>query len=91
MDKFKFIMSGVWTFLQPFIKVMLAQGGTLLIHASMDAVRSVATDMQGQPGAVKRDAALGLITQRLASEGVKMASSVINLALEAAVVKLKST
>jgi hypothetical protein len=91
MVKIKFIMSGMWVFLQPFIKVLLTQGGTILMTACMDAVRSVATDMQGQPGAVKRDAALGLITQRLASEGVKMASSVINLALEAAVVKLKST
>jgi len=90
MDKFKFIMSGVWSFLQPFIKVLMAQGGTLLIHASMQAVQAVATDMQGQPGAAKRDAALGIITQRLANEGIQMTASVINLALEAAVVKLKA-
>lgn len=90
MDKFKFVMSGLWTFLAPFIRQLLSHGGTLLIHASMQAVAAVAMDMKDKSGSEKRDAAFDMIKRQLTEQGVDMAASAINAALEAAVIKLQA-
>jgi hypothetical protein len=89
MDKLRFLMSGLWVFLQPFIRVLLTQGGTLLIQASMQAVTAVAMDMKDAPGAEKRSVAFDMIRKQLIDKGIDLATVEINAALEAAVLKLQ--
>jgi hypothetical protein len=90
MEKFKFIVSGLWAFLSPFIKILLTTGGTILIQSCMAAVTAVATNMQDSSGEEKRAQALRIIQADLTNKGIAMTASVINAALEAAVVKMKN-
>ena len=87
MDKIKFLMSDLWGFLWPFILVMLTSGGQLLAASAMAAVAAMATSDLSGPD--KRDMALDMIKKDLRAGGITIATSVINAALEAAVVKLK--
>jgi LL-H family phage holin len=89
MDKVKFVLSGVYEFLKPFIMQLLSEGGKILIIAAKEAVSAVATDMKDSPGEEKRKAAFAIIQKHLSTAGVTMATAVINSAIEAAVVRLK--
>lgn len=87
MDKFKFFMSDLWEFMWPFIKIMLKESGKLLATSAMAAVTAAAaTNLSNSD---KREMALGMIKDDLRSGGITIATSVINTALEAAVVKLQ--
>lgn len=88
-DKLKFLLSEVWAFLKPFAKQLLTNSGKILLTSAMAAVTAVATNMGGSSGADKRDAALKLILSDLEAAGIELATSTVNAALEAAVVKLK--
>ena len=90
MEKIKFIMSGLWTFLRPFIFQLMTQGGQLLAQVAMEAVTEVEQSMQSADGAQKRSQAFDNIQSELKHSGVKIAASVVNAAIEAAVVAIKS-
>jgi len=89
MDKIKFIFSGVFEFLKPFIKILLTQSGVILMKATQETVQAIATNMQDKEGHEKREVAFNLISNRLQESGIELASVVINSAIEAAVLKLK--
>jgi len=88
MDKFKFIMSGLWDFLQPFIKVLLTRGGLILLSATKQAVLAVEMDMKGVKGTEKKAAAFALIKKDLISAGIDMATDMINGTIDAAVIRM---
>jgi len=81
-------VSEAWNFLRPFILVLLSQGGKILMSAALEAVQAAST-MTGATGAQKRDAAFEIVKSKLAGAGMEMATSVINSAIEAAVLKIK--
>lgn len=90
MDKIKFLFSGVFEFLKPFIKILLTQGGIILMTAAQETVAAIATNIQDRPGPEKKAVAFDIIETRLRAAGITMATTVINGAIEAAVLKLKS-
>lgn len=88
IDKIKFIMSAAWTFLAPFIYLLMSQAGPILISAATKAVTIVA--MGALKGNTERqEAAFILIADDLRSQGIKIVVSDINLMIEAAVKRLK--
>ena len=87
MDKLRFLMSELWLFLQPIIKVFLSDIGPILISTATAAVAEMSkTDMTG---AEKKEAAFNAIKSALMKEGIKVASHIINTTIETAVAKLK--
>ena len=91
MVKFKFRMSSIWSFLLPFVQILLTKGGLILATVAMQAVQIVAESMKDEDGTDKREAAFDIIKKELTEQGIDLASSVINAAIEAAVIKLKAT
>lgn len=88
MEKLKFLMSGLWSFLQPIIKVFLSDIGPVLISAATAAVAEMAaTDKTGDE---KKAAAVAAVTSALTSQGVTVATHLINTTIETAVAKLKA-
>jgi len=90
MDRLKFLFSEAFSFLKPFIKVLLTQSGLILMRAAQEAVMAVENDMRGLEGAKKREAAFEIIQDKLKDAGVEIMSSAVNSAIEAAVLKLNS-
>lgn len=89
MDKFKFIMSELWDFLKPVILFLMSEVGKALATSAMTAVKVVAENMGKDSNADKRDAAFRMITNDLKSKGIEVGASAVNMAIEAAVQKLK--
>jgi len=87
----KAAMSAVADFLLPFVKIFLSSIGPVVAKAAMAAVTTTAESLKGATGAEKRDAAYKLIVGELKQQGVTVAESMINAAIEAAVQKLKSS
>ena len=87
--KMKFIMSQAWDFLAPFIWVMMTQAGQLLAKTALEAVSAVNVSMQSADGPAKRAQAFETIKDELLHNCVSLATSTINAAIEAAVIKLK--
>lgn len=90
MEKLRFILSSLWSFLAPFIRQLMSDSGILLAQAAMSAVSAVASTMNDASGEAKRNQAFNLILSDLTKLGIEMAASTINAAIEAAVVKLKA-
>lgn len=90
MDKFKFLMSGLWVFLQPFIMLLMTKGGLLLLSAAQQAVMAVAVDMKQSSGPERQAEAFSMIKEQLKAEGIDMATEAINGAIEMAVIKLRA-
>jgi len=90
MDRIKFLFSGIYQFLKPFILILMTHGGMLLMQAASEAVTACATNMASSPGAEKRAVAYDMIVDRLRLDGITLASFVVNAAIEAAVIKLQS-
>lgn len=88
MDKLKFLMSGLWSFLQPIIKVFLSDIGPVLISATTAAVAQLANE--NMTGEQKKEAAFAAVQNALIAEGATVATHVINTTIETAVAKLKS-
>ena len=87
MDKLKFLMSGLWTFLRPIIKVFLSDIGPILISTATAVVSEMAkTDMSGKQ---KKEAAFNVMEEMLGNQGIKVATHIINTTIETAVAKLK--
>lgn len=85
----KAVTSGIWSFILPFLKILLTQAGQVLAQTAMDVVRQVAANYSNEPGAAKRVIAINMITDSLTKQGIQIGASAINAALEAAVQKLK--
>lgn len=90
-DKVKFFLSDIWVFLQPFIMQMLSDSGRVLARSALQAVTAVARNMLGADNDAKRKAAFDMIVQDMKLAGIEIATSTINAALEAAVVKFKAS
>ena len=88
MDKIKFLLSGLWVFLQPIIKILLSTYGPILIKAATSAVEAMAKT--NLPGEQKKDEAFKAIEGALIKEGITATTSVINMVIELAVAKLNS-
>lgn len=89
-ERIKLIRSGVWNFLRPMIRVFLSEAGPILAKAAINAV-TAAAGMTTATGPEKRQAANSIMRQELYSQGITLGESIINLAIEAAVQKLKSS
>ncbi len=89
-NKIKFFMSEAWAFIKPFVTQLLTDSGQILARSAMSAVAAIAADMSAADGKTKRDAAFDMILGDLKAHGIELATSTINAALEAAVVKLKA-
>ena len=89
-ERLKFVASGVFDFLLPFIKQLITDEGKMLIQVTIQAVTTAATTMPNATGAEKRDAVFAMIVTKMASSGYQIATSVINSAIETAVLKIKA-
>lgn len=88
-DRIRLISSSIWDFLRPALAVFLSNVGPVLANAAIAAVTSTAVNMPKASGAEKRTAAEQMIRKELTAQGVILGASVINMAIEAAVQKLK--
>jgi hypothetical protein len=92
LEKLKFITSSAWHFLRPLIAIFLTQVGPILAQAATAAV----ADQAGRAvaGYEKRAGAYTDIERQLLTAGIAVGtdvtSSMINAAIEAAVLKLKA-
>ncbi len=87
-EKVKFIMSQLWEFLKPFIKILMSEFGQALADAAMKAVLFASS--QDMSNSDKRDTAFKMIMEDLKTKGISVSSSVIYTAIEVAVQKLKA-
>ena len=87
MERIKFMLSDVWTFLLPFIKLLMTGAGRLLAESALKAVTIMASRELSSDA--KRSAAVQLVKVDLASAGLDLATSAINAAIEAAYLKFK--
>ncbi len=87
MIKIQFIMSQMWEFLKPFILVLMSKIGPVLAEAAISAVTAAAASSLGS--SAKHDYAFNAIVDDLKQHGIEIGTSVINLAIEAAVAKMK--
>lgn len=89
--KIKLVLSKIWDFLEPFIKIFLSSTGQILAGVALDVVKQIAADpsMLGSGNLDKRQAAFERIKAELLNRGLEASTSVINAAIEAAVQKLK--
>jgi hypothetical protein len=87
-SKMKVIFSEIATFCEPFLKQFETQVGPVVLAAAEQAV--VALAAQEMPGAQKQSQAFSQITTNLEQQGITVAASVVNSAIEAAVANLKA-
>ena len=85
----KLYMSKIWTILKPIVKILL----TTLFQEVLNIAVGVVTDLASTDlsNSEKREAAFDQIKEKLAAEGKEVGSSLINLAIELAVQKLKDS
>jgi hypothetical protein len=84
----KLYWSKIWTYIKPAVMVLLTEVGKRALAIALDVCTQLATsDLSSSE---KRDAAFKQIGDKLAEEGHTAASSLINLAIELAVQKLKA-
>lgn len=90
MEKFKFVLSDLWEWLKPVIIFLLTEAGKALILSASTAVALVESNMADKSSSEKRDAAFRMIESDMKSKGYELGIKFINMALEAAVVKLSA-
>lgn len=90
LEKMKFIMSSMWGFFLPALRIFLTAVGPILATAAMEIVTVVADNMVGESDDAKRNAAIQAITLELAAKGIVVAANEINKGIEFAVAKLKA-
>jgi hypothetical protein len=94
-EKFDAVFTSVWDFLAPIVKIFMSKGGDILKDTAMAVCGEIAKDpsLLASGGLEKRQLAFDRITSDLKAKApdiaIGLASSVINLAIEAAVQKLK--
>jgi hypothetical protein len=95
-EKFDAVFTDVWDFLAPIVKIFMSKGGDILKDTAMTVVKEIAKDpsLIASGGLAKRQAAFDRITTNLKDSAPQLISelgeSVINLAIEAAVQKVKA-
>lgn len=94
MEKFKFIMSGLWSFLAPLIVALFTSVGQALVVSVAEAVKVGASLPAGTKSDDRYEAAFNFVKEDMANKnyilGTDFAVSLTNAAIEAAVVKLKA-
>ena len=88
IEKLKLLFSAVEEFLLPFCNQFLTAVGPIVLAAAEQAVIALAT--QSMTGGEKQTAAFAKIVEDLKSQGITVAASIINGAIEAAVAKIKA-
>lgn len=88
MDKIRFLLSSVWDFLFPFIKVMITDAGNTLATAAYESVTIVAATCTDKTGPEKREIAFKRVAATLTTAGIVVSKAFINAAIEAAVIKI---
>lgn len=88
LDRVKFFFSSAEDFLLPFIKQFLTAIGPIVLAAAEQAV--IAYAAQNMPGAQKKEGAYNQIVTELQKQGITVAASVVNSAIEAAVASIRS-
>lgn len=81
--------SAAWLFCRPFFSHAASSAGILLAETTREVVLNIETSLGDEHGDVKRAQALELIRERLLAEGVELATTTINAAIEAAVAELR--
>lgn len=87
-DAVKLWASKMWTILKPSVMVWLTAIGQRVLELAVEIVTELARTQL--TNAEKRESAFNFIKEKLESEGKEVRSSLINLAIEIAVTKMKS-
>lgn len=92
-EKIKLVNSAVFSFVLPFLRLLLQKSGPILVAAATQAVLVVAANASGATNQEKRNLAFEAIANDLRNKGIvvgtDVAISVVNAAIELAVVKSK--
>lgn len=91
-DKIDAFFSDAWEFVAPLIRLFMSSAGQVLGQLALQAVMEIGKDpgMVGAGGLAKRQAAFDRIAQKAKEQGLVVAESMINAAIETAVQKAKS-
>ena len=76
--------------LKPFAAILLQGAGQILVNVALTAVKWVNDNKHDLDNDEKRKEALRIIRNDLKNQGIDVATSAVNAAIETAVVKLKS-
>jgi hypothetical protein len=88
-EKLKLIASNAFDFILPFLKFLLTESGKILAEVALQAVQDCEDlDLSNDD---KRAEAFAKIFESLSLKGISLGKAIINLAIEAAVVKLKDS
>jgi len=90
MQKIKFILSWLWTFLSPFIKIFLTELGRAVAEAAIAAVAIAANMPEGTTNEKRRKAAYSYAKRALEDGGYEARDSMIYAAIEVALQALKT-
>jgi len=85
---FKLYMSKVWAWIKPAVMVILSELGRKALAIAIDVVQEVA--LKDMTSDEKRSEAFEMIKTKLEEQGKEAGTSLINLAIELAVQRLKS-
>jgi hypothetical protein len=88
MQKVKLFFSKVGDFLTPLVKLFASEAGKVVADAALKAVSATAQYAFDNDEA-KRKNAYDLILADLKYQGIKVSTSMVNAAIEAAVIKMK--
>ncbi len=88
-DILKLVMSNVWIFLKPIVDLFMSEVGKALREVAIEAVGSLLS-VDTLTNEEKRKEAFLIIVTRLKEKGIKLSDSVINMAIEVALQKLKT-
>lgn len=93
-EKIKIVSSALFGFVLPFLRQMMNQSGPILAAAALKAVSAVAENAYGASSTQKRELAFREIELDLKKQGIRIgvdvATSMVNAAIELAVVKSKA-
>lgn len=93
-EKMKIVMSSIWSFVLPFLRQLITGAGPILAAAALQAVKIVAENASGATSSQKRNLAFQAIGESLKVQGiaigVDVSTALVNAAIEAAVIKMKS-
>lgn len=85
-EKIRLMNSACWHFVAPFLRQMMSQAGPILAAAALEAVKA---SVGGGSSLEKRQKAFTAVQADLTQRGIVIGTSMINAAIELAVVSLK--
>lgn len=89
-DRFERLIQLFSDFLDPFLDAISKNGGELLLNVALDAVKAVAADPTILTDDDKRKTAFDHIVETLKDQGIQVATSAANSAIEIALQKFKA-